>query len=350
MHDPQLTGIIAGSIASILAFVLTKANIRLSWKLGLIDDPKTHKHVKVIHQETIPRSGGIAIFASFALTSILFLPIDQYLLAILTGGVIIVIMGVIDDKLLGSGKKDFSPLIRLGMQFLAALIPVLVGVKIAFISNPTGGIFDFSEVFSKVIAVLWIVFMMNILNLGAKGVPGQLTGITVIASLVIAVLSLKFSADITQWPVFVIACITAGSFFGFLPWHIEPQKIMPSFSGSNLAGYLLAIMTILSTTKIGTLLVVMAIPVIDTGYVVLRRIIAGKSPLHGDRSHLHHRLLDAGLSKNQVAIFYWSLTGILGLLAVNLNTLNKLYTIILVGAAVGLLILCLSLQKPSKEH
>ena len=129
---------------------------------------------------------------------------------------------------------------------------------------------------------------------------------------------------------------------GFLPWNFFPQKIMPGYSGSTLAGYLLAILSILSTTKVGTLIVVLGIPIADTGYAIARRILTGKSPVWGDAGHLHHKLLSVGLSKRQVAVFYWILTAILGIIAINLNASYKLYTIIGVSVVIGGLILWLS--------
>ncbi|EKD62780.1 MAG: undecaprenyl-phosphate alpha-N-acetylglucosaminyltransferase, partial [uncultured bacterium] len=223
--------------------------------------------------------------------------------------------------------------------------PISIGIGIGFINNPFGtGIIDLAKypILSDLIALFWIVFLMNILNMGAKGVDGQLSGTVAVAAIVIGILSLKFSADIAQWPVIILASITAGSFLGFLPWHIYPQKIMPSFSGSNLAGFMLAILSILSTTKVGTLAVVLGVPIIDTGYTIIRRIASGKSPVWGDRGHLHHKLLDNGWSKRQVAIFYWVVTAVLGVFSLSLNASLKLYTIIGVAFLVGGLLLWLT--------
>lgn len=176
---------------------------------------------------------------------------------------------------------------------------------------------------------------MNFLNMGAKGVDGQLPGVVGIAAVTIAILSLKFSADIAQWPVIILAVITSGSFLGFLPYNVYPQKIMPGFSGSSLAGYLLGILSILSTTKVGTLMVVLGVPLIDTGYTVIRRILSGKSPVWGDKGHLHHKLLDLGLSKRQVSYFYWISTALLGVLSLYLNSAYKLYTVIGIVVLLG---------------
>ena len=114
-----------------------------------------------------------------------------------------------------------------------------------------------------------------------------------------------------------------------------------------MAGYLLAVLSILSTTKVGTLIVVLGIPLVDTGYTIVRRILAGKSPVWGDRGHLHHRLLDAGWSKPKVAYFYWALTAALGVIALNLNTPSKFYTIVGVAVAVGGLIIWLTYRPKS---
>jgi UDP-GlcNAc:undecaprenyl-phosphate GlcNAc-1-phosphate transferase len=179
---------------------------------------------------------------------------------------------------------------------------------------------------------------MNFLNWGAKGVDGQLSGVVGVAAIIIALASLQFSADIAEWPVIALAAIVAGAYLGFLPWHIYPQKIMPSFSGSNLGGYMLGVLSILTTTKVGILAVVLGVPLIDSVYTVARRLLAGKSPVWGDRGHLHHRLLDSGWSKRKIAFFYWGVTSVLGVLALNLNATTKLYTMIAIFLLVGALL------------
>ncbi|HEX6976912.1 MAG TPA: MraY family glycosyltransferase [Patescibacteria group bacterium] len=338
-------------LAAIISFLVTPFVLLLSWKVGLIDDPAKHKHPKVLHTYPIPRGGGLAIFTAFLLATAVFLPIDKHLLGIIAGAVVIMIMGILDDKF------DLNPYLRLVIQFIAALFPIAAGIGIAYITNPFGGIIDLSHpqitfqifgsfhsiwILSDLFALFLIVLLMNALNFGAKGVDGQLTGVVAIAAFVIAILSLRFAPDPTQKPVIILAAATGGAFLGFLPWHIYPQKIMPSFAGSNLAGYLLAILAILATAKVGLLLVALAVPLIDTGYVIVRRIASGKSPFWGDRGHLHHRLLDLGLTKPQVALLYWAITALLGILALNLNTDFKLYTMIGVGFTIGGLILWLT--------
>lgn len=357
----DLLNLILGPVAAsaVFAFTTTPLIILFAKQLGILDDPKHRKHPAPLHQKPIPRGGGVPVFLAILFGSMFFLPIDQKLLAILIGGLLVTIVGLWDDK------KDLNPYLRLAMQFLAATIVVTSGIGISFISNPLGmGTINLSNpeltlnlfgqeyhllILSALFGILWIVGLMNAVN-WSSGVDGQLSGFTAIAALVIAVLSLRFSADITQWPVTVLAAVTCGAFLGFLFWHMYPQKIMPGFGGSTLAGFMLAVLSILATAKVGTLFVVLAIPILDAGYSFIRRILSGKSPVWGDRGHLHHKLLDAGWSKKQVALFYWVVTALLGFLALNLNTKGKFYTMIGVTLLLGGILVWLSSFFPSSKQ
>jgi UDP-GlcNAc:undecaprenyl-phosphate/decaprenyl-phosphate GlcNAc-1-phosphate transferase len=344
--------------AALISFLLTPIVIKYAKRLGIVDDPKTNTHPKVIHTVPTPRGGGLPIFVALLVTVLIFLPIDKHMIGILIGAGILVVMGFLDDK------YDLNPYLRLALGFLAVSAPIAAGIGIAFVTNPLGGIIDLSQpqftfnffgthsiwLLADLFALFWITFLMNVINMGAKGVDGQLSGVTIIAALTIAFLSLRYSADITQWPVIILASITAGAYLGFLPWHVFPQKIMPGYGGSTLAGYLLGVLSILATAKVGVLLVVLGIPLVDTGYVIINRIRNGKSPVWGDRGHLHHRLLDAGLSRGQVALFYWGVTGILGIIALNLNTGAKLYTMIGITIMLGGLILFLTRKNTNKKQ
>lgn len=351
--------------------------IKFAGRLGIIDDPKQHKHVSVIHSRPTPRGGGVPLFLGILISSLIFLPVDKHLIGILLGGLILSILGILDDK------YNLNPYKRLAIQFLVAGLPIAAGIGIAFIripalaelinnnpelhklilTDPKTGIIDLSEpkiffeffgkhsiwILSDLFALFWVVSLMNFVNIGASGLDGQLSGTVVVAATTIAALSLKFGVDITQWPVIILAAITAGAYFGFLPWHIYPQRIMPGFGGSTLAGFMLGILSILSAAKVGTLMIVLAVPLIDTGYVVVRRIISGKAPFWGDRGHLHHRLLDAGLTKRQVALLYWATTAFLGIIALRLDVTNKLYTLIGLTVIIGGLILILTKSKKPKH-
>lgn len=347
-------------LAFAAALALTPIVIKLAPRLGIIDDPKKRRHPAGLHKTPVPRGGGIPIFIAILVTVLAFIPADQRLLGILLGGAVVTFVGFLDDR------RDIHPYTRLSSQFLAAGIVVASGIGIAFISNPLGpGVIDLSQpritfdlfgearsiwVLSVAFGFIWIVSLMNFVS-WSSGVDGQLSGFTAIAALVLAALSLRFSQDITQWPVTTLAAATAGAYLGFLPWHAYPQKIMPGFGGGTLAGFMLAVLSILSTAKVGTLLVVLAIPVADAVFSILRRLSQGKSPVWADRKHLHHRLLAAGWSKRKVAYFYWLVSAVLGLIALNLNAQAKLYTIVGISLFVGGLLLWLGqLRRLSGPH
>ncbi|QQS39031.1 undecaprenyl/decaprenyl-phosphate alpha-N-acetylglucosaminyl 1-phosphate transferase [Candidatus Woesebacteria bacterium] len=345
-------------VSFMTSYLSTPWVIKFATRFNLIDDPKVNKHPKVLHKRPIPRAGGLATFIGVLAGIVFFLPLDKHIVAIAIGALIIVVLGILDDK------YNIHPLLRLIAMTLAALIPIASGIGIAFATSPLGGLIDLSYprfefflmgeersiwILSDIFALFWIVFMMNILNMGAKGIQGQLPGVTAIAATTIVLLSTKFTADITEWPVMILAVITTGAYLGFLPWNFFPQKIMPGFAGSTLAGYLLAVLSILSTAKVGTLLIVLGIPIVDTLYTIFRRIASGKSPFWGDRGHLHHKLLDSGLSQKQVVYFYWATTCLLGALALNLNASHKLYTIIGITIFTGGLLLFLT-HKPKNVN
>ncbi len=332
----------------ILAFLISylMTGIVRNFYLGKkwLDDPKKQTHPKVIHTYPVPRGGGIAIYSTVLICSLLLLGLDIQIGSILAGGLILAIVGFADDL------KDLNPYLRLGLGFGAAACVVWGGIGIAFITNPFGpGLLhlDWPKIsfslwgtertiwlLSDLFSMFWIVWTMNMVN-WSKGLDGQLPGIVIVAALIIAILSFRFTEDITQWEVSILAAITAGAYLGFLPWNFYPQKIMPGYGGGTLAGYLLAVLAILSGAKVATMILVLGVPTMDAVYTVIRRIANKKSPVWGDRGHLHHRLLDFGWGKRRVATFYWLLSAFLGLLALQLNAQQKLFTIVTLALAVG---------------
>ncbi len=320
--------------AFFLSLLITPLAIKLSWKFGLIDDPQKRKHPAKLHQKPIPRGGVIALWSAVIISSLIFLPLDKHLLGILGGVTVLFVLGILDDKF------DLNPYLRLIGCFLVAGLVITTGVRIFFITNPLDtGIIHFNQFWAALLAIVWISFLSNITN-WSGGFDGQLPGIVAIAALTIGFLSFRFSADITQWPATILAAITAGVYLGFLPYNFYPQKIMPGYGGGTLAGFLLAVLAILSTTKIGTLLVVLGIPFIDAFYAIIRRLITGRSPVWGDRGHLHHKILDEWhWGKRKAAFFYWGITAFLGFLALNLRSLQKFYTIVMLLLIIGILLL-----------
>lgn len=336
--------------AFILTFLTTPFTIKFANYFGLVDNPRVRKHPAHLHQKTIPRAGGLAIYLGLIITSFLFFPFSKQLLGILSGATVLVIVGLLDDKF------DLSPYFRLATNFLAALLVVGAGVGISFINNPLGGIIHLDtwrirfEVFgphsiivwADLFALIWIIWCMNMVN-WSKGVDGQMPGFVGISAFILGLLAFRFMEnDLTQWTNATLAFIVAGAFLGFLPFNFYPQRIMPGYGGGSLAGFMLAVLAILSGGKVATAILVLGIPMTDAIYTILRRLYHRRSPVWGDRGHLHHRLLEIGWPKRQIALFYWLISAILGAVALNLNSQQKLFTIILVAAIVGGLILWLN--------
>ena len=358
---PWLILLLSAGLSFSLSLIITPLVISWYRRRRWLDDPATQTHPKVIHQYPVPRGGGLAIFATILITSLFFLPVDKHLLGILLGALVLTFTGWLDDI------YNLNPYLRLALGLAAAGIVVSAGIGVAYVSNPfsPGTVINLSQpqiplfllgklrtiwVWADLLALIWIVAMMNFIN-WSKGLDGQLPGIVVVSAVVIGALSLRFADDVTQWPVIVLAIILAGAYLGFLPYNFYPQKIMPGYGGGALAGYFLAVLAILSGAKLATAILVLAVPLIDAVYTVLRRLNQGQSPVWGDRGHLHHRLLDLGWGKRRIAVSYWLISIILGIIALQLNSREKIYALGLLGIIIGASLLWLShsssLPKPA---
>lgn len=323
---------IAPFFASLLtAIIFTPLTALFFKKMGWLIDPKKNPHPAHIHKEPVPKGGGIPVLIALLVSFGLFFHEDRHLLAIASALILTVVVGVIDDI------KGINPYIRLGTNFLAAVIIVGSGIGISFVTNPAGGIIDLSYpkinfeffgpreiwILADLFALFWIPALMNAIN-WSSGVDGQISGVVTIAALFLGAVSLNYSADITQWPVSILAFSMAGAFLGLTIFHFYPQKIMPGYSGTSSAGLLLGVISILATGKVGTAIVVLAVPLIDFGYLIVKRVISGKSPVWGDKDHLHHQLMKIGWGKRRIAVFYWIATFMLGVLALNFEARLKI--------------------------
>lgn len=331
-------------LSFVVSLVVTPLVIYFYTRFGWVVDPSRTKHPAHTHQKPVPKGGGIPVLLATLAAALIFLKLDAHLWAIMLAGALVVGVGVADDIF------DLNPYLRLLTNLAAALIVVGAGIGIDFVTNPfTGQIIQLTELkfnfswlgdertlvlLADLFALIWIPFVMNAIN-WSKGLDGQLPGIVVVAAVVIGLLSLRYSADITQWPVAILAFAVAGAYAGYLPFNFFPQKGMPGYGGGSFAGFMLATLAILSTTKVGTAIVVLGVPFIDAVYTGTRRILQGKSPVWGGRDHLHHRLMDLGWSKPAIAVFYWVVTAILGLVALKLNSQMKFYTIVLTAVLLG---------------
>ena len=316
----------------------------ISFLITILAIPPTIKFAKKFNlmdqNRPVPRAGGLAVFLALFFTILFFTPLQTTTLGILGGLIILVFIGILDDK-----YQNLSPYLRLISQFLAAAVLVSSGVGINFITNPLGGIIhlDTIKFLPSVLAMVWIVWVMNMIN-WSKGVDGQMPGIVTVSAIILGLLSLKLNIlqDLSQDSVVRLSFITAASSFALLIFNWHPAKIFPGFSGSGVLGFMIAVLAILSGAKLATALLVLLIPATDFAYTFIRRILQGKSPVWGDRGHLHHKLLEAGFSHQQISLFYIFGSVILGAAALLLPSQGKLFAASLVAAIILGIILWLN--------
>jgi UDP-GlcNAc:undecaprenyl-phosphate GlcNAc-1-phosphate transferase len=335
-------------IALFVVLGTTPIVIRLATVLKLVDNPRVRYHPAHTHKGIIPRAGGLAIFIGLVAAVILYIPMTKLYTGMIVAAALLVFVGLLDDY------KDVNPYIRLTTNIIAALIMVGAGAGIPYITNPfSAGVIHLDTlrvtfsffgthsilIWADLLAFVWILWTMNIVGWSA-GVDGQMPGFVAIAALVLGLLSLRFTLkDPSQEAVTILAFIVSGSFTGFIPWNFYPQKIMPGYGGKTLAGFLLALLGILSYGKLGTALLVLGVPMIDALYTLLRRISSKKSPVTADRGHLHHQLLNIGWGKRRIALFYWGVSAILGVIALTVTSQQKVFTLLLLAAGIGAFLL-----------
>ena len=334
----------AFSLSLISSYLFTPCVIKFAKRYKLVDNPKMRYHPAHTHKGIIPRAGGLALLSGILIASFIMLPMNRLFISIIISSTLLVIIGLLDDK------KDINPYIRLGTNSIAALIVIIAGAGVPYVTNPfTGGIISLSShaltipffgehsilLLADCVAFLWIMWTMSIVG-WSSGVDGQMPGFVSIAALVLGLLSLRFSiADPSQLPVTLLAFIVAGAFAGFIPWNFYPQKIMPGYGGKTVAGFLLALLGILSYAKLGTALLVLGVPMIDAVYTLLRRFLKGSSPVLADRGHLHHKLLELGWGRRRIALFYWGVSAILGIIALSVKSQQKMFALLLFSVIIG---------------
>ncbi len=335
---------------------VTPLVIKFATKYGFVDDPTKHKHPAILHKKIIPRAGGLAIGIGIVLAIFVFAPINKQIIGIILGSIIAIIVGVLDDK------YDLNPYLRFFSNFLIAIIVVLSGIGISFITNPFGGVFRLDElivrfnlfgphsiiILADIFAILWIVWVMNMLN-WSKGVDGQLAGIAAVGFIVLGITSLRFAEnDPSQITVALLAFIAAGASLGFLPFNWHPAKIFPGYS-STILGFLIAVLSIMSGAKVVIAVLAMAVPLLDGLFTIVRRLLMKKSPFWGDKRHLHHHLMRLGWGHRKISLFYWTVCAILGLIALTTSGIEKLFAGLLVFSVITAAILWINLIIWSKE-
>jgi UDP-GlcNAc:undecaprenyl-phosphate GlcNAc-1-phosphate transferase len=326
--------------AAVLAFALTPLVRRLVLRRNIVDQPDARR-VNVV---PVPRAGGLAVAASFLVVTTAFLLANEAfrlvlkpfvmtgadLAALLVGGAAAAILGALDDYF------DLRARWQLLIQVALATFAVVLGIGIDQINNPfaTGAI-RFEGIFAAGFTIFWIVGMMNSIN-WIDGLDGLSSGITLIAAVTLAMISLTLQVG---QPLIAVLCFAlAGALLGFLRWNFHPASIFAGTSGVQFIGFTIAVLSILGTAKVAVALLVLGVPIIDTFWIIVRRLIERRSPFSPDRSHIHHRMLDLGLSHRQTVLLIYGITTLLAVLALLLSGANQLYAFIGVFLTFGLVV------------
>ncbi|MCL2366175.1 MAG: undecaprenyl/decaprenyl-phosphate alpha-N-acetylglucosaminyl 1-phosphate transferase [Oscillospiraceae bacterium] len=324
-----LTIIVAVVVAFAVSFATTPVVKWFAHKVGAIDIPKDARRV---HKSPIPRLGGLAIFVGFMLSVLFFAEIDIQVRGVLIGAVIIVILGVLDDIF------TLKAYIKFFIQIVAAVIAIYHDVMIEIFSNPfafsgNGSEFVYLGYLAIPITIIWIVGITNSVNL-IDGLDGLAVGVSTISAVVMLIIALMVS-----YPnVAIIMAALAGACIGFLPHNFNPAKIFMGDTGALLLGYLLATVSIIGLFKFYAVvsfaapLLVLAVPLFDTAFAFIRRLLKGQNPMVADRGHFHHRLIDMGLTHKQAVAVLYAVSGLLGLLAVVITTSDLVRALILLFA------------------
>ncbi len=351
---------LVGSAGWVVSLLLLPVVRKLALRFGAVDNPQKHNHPAILHKEIVPRAGAAAFVVAFVVVSLLVLPPAKKLLGIYAGGLVMAVVGVLDDRAASGDCRQLDPYLRLGLELFAACLVVGAGVGIAFFRNPFNGIVRLDVVnipiyfygvhnillLADIAALIWIVWVMNMLS-WSNGVDGQFSGIVFITFLVLCVISLRGIGEspLEMYPA-LLSAVGAGASLALLPatWH--PSRIMWGF-GATACGLIIAAVSVLSRAKVAVALLVLLVPALDAVVAVGRRIARGQSPVWGDNDHLHHHLLRMGLSQRTVAVLYWLFTLGGGLLALYAVEKGSLLTILMVVGAVLFVLVVLNLGKRS---
>jgi UDP-GlcNAc:undecaprenyl-phosphate GlcNAc-1-phosphate transferase len=332
--------LVAFAVALIVAFFATPIARKIAVNIGAVNIPKDNRRV---HKKPMALMGGLAIIAGFVLASLYsfatkdvntftgFL-IKPKTLGILIGVFIIIVLGIVDDI------KALRARIKFPIQLVAAIIVVATGTRITAISKPfqetvalhPSMMYVLGDILAFVISIIWIVGMTNAINLidGLDGLAAGVSGIAAITLYIVAVIR-------RQDDIAIISVSLVGAIAGFLPYNFNPAKIFMGDTGATFLGFILAVISIEGTMKSVTALavaipiLVLGLPIFDTFFAIFRRILHGKPIGEADRGHLHHRLLDMGLSHRMAVISLYIVSGALGLISIALVDKGLLPSIIL---------------------
>jgi UDP-GlcNAc:undecaprenyl-phosphate GlcNAc-1-phosphate transferase len=338
-----ILGFIAAAAITLVATPIVRAYAR---RFGMVDRPEARR----VNTQAIARGGGIAILLGFVIVSAALLVANSVIglhfvarpqiihrpqtFALLGGAVLAVAVGLLDDWFQLRARWQFIG------QFLLAAVAVGLGVAVTSLNDPLAakGTLPLSGLVAAVATLIWIVGMINSMNF-IDGLDGLSSGIALIAAVTLGIISL--TADPVEPYVAMFCFALAGALAGFLRWNFHPASIFAGTSGIMLMGYVLAVLSILGSAKIAVAALVLGVPIIDTFWIIVRRTASGRSPFAADRGHIHHRLLDFGLSHRSTVLAIYAICLILAVMSLVLSGSGQMYAFMGLAMLFGLVLLAI---------
>jgi UDP-GlcNAc:undecaprenyl-phosphate/decaprenyl-phosphate GlcNAc-1-phosphate transferase len=302
---------ILACMAMVISLASTPLVKKIAVKIGAIDVPKDSRRM---HKKPVPLIGGVAIYVGFVIVALLKKSlVTDAQWGLIFGATIVLIGGVLDDK------YDLPPWQKLIFQMTAAVCLLIAGVKVERVTNPFGSEFSSINlgVFYIPVTILWVVGLTNAINL-IDGLDGLAAGVALISTLTILIISILEGRVEAAY----LTAILSGSILGFLPYNFNPASIFMGDAGAQLLGFILAAISIDGTVKSATAIAIsvpilaLGLPIFDTLFAMVRRKVNGKPMMQGDRGHLHHRLLDMGLSQKKAVIIMYLISAALGVISI----------------------------------
>lgn len=312
-------------VCFICSILFTPVIKKLAFKIGATDKPNERK----VHQKIMPRLGGLAIYISFVIGVFIAQPDSPYpntLSAIMLGSFIIIVTGVLDDM------YELSAKVKLLGQLLATVIVVFWGgVQVEFINLPfSNGVLEFGFL-SIPITILWIVGITNAINL-IDGLDGLAAGVSSIALITISIMAILIPNPF----VVIMGSILLASTLGFLIFNFNPAKIFMGDTGALFLGYMIAVLSLLGFKNVTMIslvipIIILGVPISDTIYAILRRIVNKKPISAPDKSHLHHCLLGLGFTHRQTVLIIYAMAAVFGLVAIIVSQAKLIGSFILIA-------------------
>ena len=320
---------LALGVGAPLALVFTLGVRTVAARRGWMDRPGAGR----IRAVPVPRLGGVAMYAAFVITVLIVAwPLDRQTLGLLLGATLLVVSIVVDD-LRGMRARD-----KFLAQIAAAAVPFLFGVRVEAVSNP----FEAGVVLLHVAIVIpftlfWITGMMNAINF-VDGLDGLAGGVVTIAAIALVALSIRLGLPETATLALALVAVV----LGFLPFNAYRSSIIMGDAGSNFLGFALAVIAIMGPAKLATAILVLGVPILDIAWSIGRRVASGRRFAERDAEHLHHRLWEAGVPQPAIALMYYALAGGLGVIALLVERLAKIFAFLGLAAFLAALLVVLS--------